>query len=391
LPQTDETTASPVDGHAWAGPTSNFILCSLCFRQDQLVYAINTPGSWGQDRIDDPNLPLDEDYTPCLTGDPKVQVFVIDTGIDRNHSEFKNSDGTSRVICGKDFTNTNTCGDDDNFHGTHCAGTIGSYTYGVAPGVTLVPVKVLDKNGSGSYSWVIAGIDWVEKNSFTGGPKVASMSLGGDKSAAVNQAVTNLRASGVPVAVAAGNSNRDARFYSPASEPTAITVGSTDKNDARSSYSNYGSVVDIFAPGRDITSTYPNNSNGTISGTSMATPHVAGALALLMGSVNGMKGMNADDAESELKTSAVAKVTNLPRRVPTTNLLLQVENGDCQVCNILNCQTCNGTQCSWCAPGYELDSGVCEILPSCLNRGSSCSSTDTCCQPYKCRRNGKCL
>jgi subtilisin family serine protease len=169
-------------------------------------------------------------------------------------------------------------GQDCNGHGTHVAGTVGSSTYGVAKGVSLYGVRVLDCNGSGSNSGVIAGIDYVRTKHVK--PAVANMSLGGGYSATINTAVTNLSNAGVFVAVAAGNDNANACNYSPASAPVVTTVGATTKTTARATYSNYGSCVDLYAPGSSITSTWSNGSTNTISGTSMASPHVAGVAAL---------------------------------------------------------------------------------------------------------------
>nr|ADK74313.2 alkaline serine protease P32 [Metapochonia rubescens] len=204
-------------------------------------------------------------------------VYIIDTGIEASHPEFE-----GRATFLKSFiSGQNT---DGNGHGTHCSGTIGSRSYGVAKKTKLFGVKVLDNSGSGSYSGVISGMDYVAQDAKTRScPKghFASMSLGGGYSAAVNQAAASLVSSGVFLAVAAGNDNRDAQNTSPASEPSACTVGATASNDARSSFSNYGRVVDIFAPGTGVLSTWIGGSTNTISGTSMATPHIAGLAAYL--------------------------------------------------------------------------------------------------------------
>jgi len=231
---------------------------------------------WGLDRIDQADRPLDTQYQFNTTG-AGVNAFVIDTGIRPDHVEF-----SGRLLAGynvvADTNGTNDC----NGHGTHVSGTVGGSTWGVAKGVSLVPVRVLDCSGSGSYSGVIAGIDWVAASTLR--PAVANLSIGGSASTALNSAVAGAVNKGVTMVVAAGNNNANACYYSPASEPSAITVGATDNSDARASYSNYGSCVDIFAPGSAITSAWNTSASASnsISGTSMATPHVTGVAALAL-------------------------------------------------------------------------------------------------------------
>jgi subtilisin family serine protease len=236
-----------------------------------------SPVTWGLDRIDQRNLPLSNSYTYNATGSG-VKAYIIDTGIRFSHSQFG-----GRAVSGYDAIDGGTA-DDCNGHGTHVAGTVGSSTYGVAKSVQLVAVRVLDCAGSGSNSGVIAGVDWVTGNHLAGQPAVANMSLGGGASNALETAVNNSINDGVTYAVAAGNSNANACNYSPARVAAAITVGSTTSSDARSSFSNYGSCLDIFAPGSSITSAWhtSDTATNTISGTSMASPHVAGVAALYL-------------------------------------------------------------------------------------------------------------
>ncbi|KAG5974535.1 Cuticle-degrading protease [Claviceps digitariae] len=204
-------------------------------------------------------------------------VYIIDSGIEANHKEFE-----GRATFLKSFISGQNS--DGNGHGTHCAGTVGSKTYGVAKKTKLYGVKVLDNAGSGPYSAILAGMDYVVQDAKTRScPKgvIASMSLGGGYSTSINKAAAALVRSGAFLAVAAGNDNRDAGNTSPASEPTACTVGASDINDNRSTFSNYGRVLDIFAPGTNIVSTWIGGTVRSISGTSMATPHVAGLAAYL--------------------------------------------------------------------------------------------------------------
>ena len=246
--------------------------------EDGVVYAntTQTGATWGLDRIDQRDLPLDGNYnyTPDGTG---VNAYIIDTGIRRTHTQFGGRAFVGFDAIG-DGQNTNDC----NGHGTHVAGTVGSSTYGVAKNVRLFAVRVLNCAGSGTNSGVIAGVDWVTNNRVS--PAVANMSLGGGASTALDTAVTNSIAAGVTYAVAAGNSNVDACGSSPARAPNALTVGSTTSTDARSSFSNFGTCLDIFAPGSSITSAWHTNdtATNTISGTSMASPHVAGVAALYL-------------------------------------------------------------------------------------------------------------
>ena len=234
--------------------------------------------TWGLDRIDQRSLPLNNTYTYNATG-AGVKAYIIDTGIRTTHTQFG-----GRAIDGFDAIDSALPAADCNGHGTHVAGTVGGTTYGVAKGVTLVAVRVLDCNGSGSTSGVIAGINWVTGNHAAGAPAVANMSLGGGASSALDKAVRNSIADGVTYALAAGNDNTNACNQSPARTAEALTVGSTTSSDARSSFSNFGTCVDLFAPGSSITSAWNTNdtATNTISGTSMATPHVAGAAALYL-------------------------------------------------------------------------------------------------------------
>lgn len=238
------------------------------------VAGTQTGATWGLDRIDQRSRPTDGTYTYDATG-AGVTAYIIDTGLNYGHADFG-----GRASFGFDAFAGN--GADCNGHGTHVGGTVAGNAYGVAKGASLVAVRVLDCNGSGSTSGVIAGVDWVTQNARK--PAVANMSLGGSASTALDNAVRNSIAAGVTYAIAAGNSNRNACNYSPARTAEALTVGATDNADRRASFSNYGACVDLFAPGVNITSAWYTSASATntISGTSMAAPHVAGAAALYL-------------------------------------------------------------------------------------------------------------
>ena len=242
------------------------------------IDATQSPATWGLDRIDQRNLPLNNAYTYTPTG-AGVTAYIIDTGVLSTHNEF-----SGRVAAGYTAISDGRGTTDCNGHGTHVAGTVGGTTYGVAKQVTIKPVRVLDCTGNGTTSGVIAGVDWVTGNHAAGTPAVANMSLGGGVSSALDTAVSNSIADGVTYAVAAGNENTNACNGSPSRVASALTVGSTTNTDARSSFSNYGTCLDLFAPGSNITSAWytGTSATNTISGTSMATPHVAGVAALYL-------------------------------------------------------------------------------------------------------------
>ncbi|WP_336015815.1 S8 family peptidase [Acinetobacter pittii] len=231
---------------------------------------------WGLDRIDQKNLPLDSAYSYLQTGSGTT-AYIVDTGILSTHQQF-----SGRVLSGytaiSDGNGTNDC----HGHGTHVAGTVGGSTYGVAKNVSLVPIRILGCDGSGASSNVIAGLDWILKNGKK--PAVVNMSLGGEANASLDSAVENLFNNGYVMVVAAGNSNTDACSSSPARVSKAITVAATDSTDTRASYSNYGSCVDIFAPGSQINSSWIGSNTATkvLNGTSMATPHVVGVVAEML-------------------------------------------------------------------------------------------------------------
>lgn len=278
---------------------------------DQPMYALDTQSpspSWGLDRIDQRTLPLNSTFTASAKG-AGVTTYIVDTGISSTHVDFtgRMSAGFSSII---DGNGTNDC----NGHGTHVAGTTAGSTYGIAKSATLIPVRVLDCIGSGTTSGVIAGLDWIVGHHTAGTPAVANMSLGGGASAALDAAVQNVINDGVVMAVAAGNDGLNACNYSPARAANAITVGSTTSTDARSTFSNTGTCIDIFAPGSSITSAWIGNSTAisTISGTSMAAPHVAGVAAVLIG---------------RFPTSTPAQIATMLRTSATPNVVTSAGTG----------------------------------------------------------------
>jgi len=245
---------------------------------------VQTGATWGIDRIDQENLPLDRLYHYWDNAGSGVEAYIIDTGILNTHNDFG-----GRSSSGYDFHNNRPDATDDNGHGTHVAGTVAGTTWGLAKSANLVGVKVLGRLGSGSFDNVIAGINWVADQHTAGARSTANMSLGGGASAAVDNAVNGAVADGVTMVVASGNDNANACNYSPARtggpNGDAITVNASDDTDTRATFSNFGTCTDIFAPGVSVTSAWigSNSATNTISGTSMASPHVCGATAVMLG------------------------------------------------------------------------------------------------------------
>ncbi|MGW4024849.1 S8 family peptidase [Streptomyces sp. NPDC005009] len=273
------------------------------------------PPSWGLDRIDQRNLPLDRRYTRPGSAGAGVTVYVIDTGVRTTHEEF-----AGRARHGWDFVEGDRTAQDGNGHGTHVAGIVAGASYGVAERASIVSVRVLDDAGAGTTAQVIAGIDWVTRNARR--PAVANLSLGGFHNAQLNAAVRASIASGVTYTVAAGNEGGPAALYSPAGVKQALTVGATDRQDKKPAFSNHGSALDLFAPGVSITSASAasDTARATSSGTSMASPHVAGAAALHL--AEHRRATPAQVANALVKGAASGKVAG--RGPGSPNRLLQV-------------------------------------------------------------------
>ena len=270
-----------------------------------------TGATWGIDRIDQRSLPLSGTYTYTATGSG-VKAYIIDTGIRYTHTQFG-----GRAIKGVDEVTSGGSASDCNGHGTHVSGTVGGSTYGVAKAVTLVSVRVLGCNGSGSTSGVIAGVDWVTGNHLSGQSAVANMSLGGGASSSLDAAVNNSINDGVSYAIAAGNGDifgnaQNACNFSPARVAAAMTISATDRTDTKASWANYGSCVDWFAPGVSITSAWysSDTATNTISGTSMATPHTTGVAAQYLQGHPGSSPSTVRTALFNLTTKSIVKSSN---------------------------------------------------------------------------------
>ncbi len=318
------------------------------------VSATQSNATWGLDRIDQRNLPLNTTYVYNATGS-NVHAYIIDTGILTGHTQFTNRTGNGFRAIADDGRGTSDC----NGHGTHVAGTVAGTTWGVAKGAIVHPVRVFGCGNSGSWSDIIAGIDWVRANHIK--PAVANMSLGGGINTAVDAAVNNLVNAGVVAVVAAGNNGGDACQNSPARVPNAITVGSTNNADGRSIFSsgssNFGTCLDIFAPGSNIVSAGIANTSAsaTLSGTSMASPHVAGVAALHL--QNNPYAAPSQVASAIINASTPNKVTNAGSGSPNRLLysLLGSGGGSPPVINSLVFPDYNnsGGGTYWCTVDYS--------------------------------------
>ncbi|SMQ21693.1 Subtilase family protein [Streptomyces sp. Ag82_O1-12] len=277
----------------------------------------DNPPSWGLDRLDQADTAGDSKYTYPDGAGEGVTAYVIDTGVRTTHKDFG-----GRAASGFDAVDNDNDAADGNGHGTHVAGTIAGTAHGVAKKAKIVAVRVLDDNGSGTTEQVVAGIDWVTKNHQ--GPSVANMSLGGGADEALDEAVRKAIAAGVTFAVAAGNESSDAGQGSPARVKEAVTVASSTKDDKQSDFSNYGAVVDVYAPGSDITSAWNDSDEGTktISGTSMATPHVVGAAAVYLA---GHKDATPEQVAKALTDGATTDKISNPAQGTANKLLKIVE------------------------------------------------------------------
>lgn len=280
-----------------------------------LEHSRQNPPSWGLDRVDQRNLPLDKSYTWPESAGAGATVYVIDTGIRISHKDF-----AGRARYGWDFVGGDRTASDGNGHGTHVAGTVAGTRYGVAKRAEVVAVRVLDNAGSGTTAQVIAGIDWVTKHARK--PAVANVSLGGYRNAQLDAAVRNSIKSGVTYTVAAGNDALPASLYSPANVQQAITVGASDKKDARADFSNFGAALDLFAPGVAITSASnkADTAKATFSGTSMASPHAAGTAALYL--ADHPKATPAQVSKALVAQAVSGKISG--RGLASPNKLLQV-------------------------------------------------------------------
>lgn len=280
------------------------------------IFAVQDPAPWGLDRIDQEFLPLNSTFDDRGFQGANTISYIVDTGIDSTNTDFE-----GRVRSGYDAILGVGSYSDCHGHGTHVAGIVGSKTFGVAKQTALVPVRVLDCEGVGSYSSVIAGLNWIAANHRPGDAAIVNMSLGGEVSSTLDEAVSNLFSRGITVVVAAGNDNINACGSSPARAAEAITVGATgsvNSYDARANYSNFGPCLDIFAPGTSITSTWLGSQTiNTISGTSMAAPHVAGLIARFIGQYPGLSPLQ---ITRSIKSSSIKNQVSLAGTGSPNNL-----------------------------------------------------------------------
>ena len=324
---------------------------------------------WGLDRIDQRDRPLSGTFGYAGDGS-SVKAYVIDSGISA-HADFAGRLVAGFAAAGLSSTN------DGNGHGTHVAGSIGGTTWGAAKQVTLVPVRVLDASGAGTVSGVISGINWVISDHKVGERAVANLSLGGSASSSLDTAITNLVNDGVVTAVAAGNESTDACGSSPARAPSAITVGATTSSDVRSWFSNFGACLDIFAPGSSITSTWPTGGTATLSGTSMATPHVAGAVAAYWSQSENATKSSSQIATDILDLASVDKVVDPGTGSTNKFLYLPPSIGSVPgVPSSVSVTEVGGTlEVSWSAPSNVGTIPVTSYSAMSVDGSASCSSS----------------